>query len=220
MIRFENISLDTGTGFSLRDLSFSVPPEKYAVLMGRTGCGKTTLLEILCGLREADSGKIFIGERDITNLPPGKRRIGYVPQDGALFPTFTVAEHLAFALRLRKKSAIEISDRTSELADRLGLTHLLNRKPQNLSGGEKQRVALGRVLAADPQILLLDEPLSALDEETREDMATLLKSVQRDHRLTVLHVTHLRSEATRLGDIVLRMEKGRVQIDGEQPNQV
>ena len=210
MIRFENISLDTGSGFALKDLSFTVPSGKYAVLMGRTGCGKTTLLEILCGLRQPDSGSIFIGDRNITKLPPGKRRIGYVPQDGAFFPTFTVAEHLAFAPRLQKKSAPEIATRTAALAERLGLTHLLDRLPQNLSGGEKQRVVLGRALAADPEVLLLDEPLSALDEETREDMAVLLQSAHHDHRLTVLHVTHHRSEAIRLGDLVLRLEKGRV----------
>ncbi len=210
MIRFEKISVDTGSGFVMEDVSFTVPSETYAVLMGRTGCGKTTLLEILCGLRQPDSGSIHIAGRDITRLPPGKRRIGYVPQDGALFPTFTVSEHLAFAMRLKNKSASETAARTSALAERLGLTHLLGRKPLNLSGGEKQRVALGRALAADPEVLLLDEPLSALDEETREDMAVLLKSVQRDHRLTVLHVTHLRSEATRLGDLVLHLKDGNV----------
>ena len=210
MISFEKICVDTGSGFALEDLSFTVPSEKYAVLMGQTGCGKTTLLEILCGLRQPDSGSISISGREITRLPPGKRRIGYVPQDVALFPTYTVSEHLAFAPRLQKNPTAEIATRIAGLADRLGLTHLLNRKPLNLSGGEKQRVALGRALAADPEVLLLDEPLSALDEETREDMATLLQSVQRDHRLTVLHVTHLRSEATRLGDIVLRLKNGRV----------
>ena len=213
MIRFENISIDTGSGFALKDLSFTVPSETYAVLMGRTGCGKTTLLEILCGLRQPDSGSISIAGRKVTDLPPGKRRIGYVPQDGALFPTFTVSEHLAFALRLRKKSSSEIATRVDQLSARLGLAHLLDRKPLNLSGGEKQRVALGRALAADPEVLLLDEPLSALDEETREDMATLLQSVQRDHRLTVLHVTHLRSEATRLGDLVLYLKDGSVLAD-------
>ncbi len=210
MISFENISIDTESGFALKDLSFTVPSGKYAVLMGRTGCGKTTLLEILCGLRKPDSGSISIAGREINHLPPGKRRIGYVPQDGALFPTFTVSEHLAFALRLQRKSSAEIAVRVNQLSDRLGLTHLLDRKPLNLSGGEKQRVALGRALAADPEVLLLDEPLSALDEESREDMASLLQSVHRDHHLTVLHVTHLRSEATRLGDLILFLKNGCV----------
>lgn len=213
MIRFENIAVDTGEGFALKDLSFSTPAEKYTVMMGRTGCGKTTVLEILCGLRQPASGSVFIGEREVTHTPPGKRRIGYVPQDGALFPTLTVAEHLAFAPLLQKKTAAIIAEKTADLSERLGITHILNRKPQNLSGGEKQRVALGRALASEPKVLLLDEPLSALDEETRGEMAVLLKSVHQDHRLTVLHVTHLRSEAELLGDLILRLDQGRIVVE-------
>lgn len=218
MIRFENISVATGTGFALKNLVFTVPTGNYAVLMGRTGCGKTTLLEILCGLRQPDSGNIFIGEKDITHLPPGRRGIGYVPQDAALFPTFTVAAHLAFAPRLQKKPPAEIASRTAQLAAQLGLTHLLTRKPQNLSGGERQRVALGRALAADPEVLLLDEPLSALDEETREKMSALLQTVHRAHNLTVLHVTHSAAEAARLGTLLLRMEDGQIVAATERRN--
>lgn len=213
MIRFDHISWHAGA-FRLADVTFTVPARSYAVLMGRTGCGKTSLLEILCGLRRAQSGRVFIGERDVTELPPGERGIGYVPQDGAMFPTMTVAEHLGFALRLRRKSASEIQQRVNELAQHLGVPHLLDRLPQNLSGGERQRVALGRALAAKPSVLLLDEPLSALDEELRDDLATLLKRLQRELGVTALHITHSRSEAARLADVSLRMEDGRVLESG------
>jgi ABC-type sugar transport system ATPase subunit len=178
--------------------------------MGRTGCGKTTLLEILCGLRRPQAGRVFIGGRDVTDLPPGERGIGYVPQDGALFPTLTVAQNIGFALRLRHRPASEIQQRVGELATHLGVAHLLDRLPQNLSGGERQRVALGRALAARPGVLLLDEPLSALDEELRDDLAMLLKNLQRELGVTALHITHSRSEAARLADVIFRMADGRV----------
>jgi ABC-type sugar transport system ATPase subunit len=209
VIRFENIAWRAGT-FRLQDISFTIPAGRYAVLMGRTGCGKTTLLEILCGLRVPHSGEVFIGERNVTRESPAARGIGYVPQDGALFPTMTVSENIGFALRIRRRSPDEIRHRVTELAAHLGVAHLLDRLPHNLSGGERQRVALGRALAAKPSVLLLDEPLSALDEELRDDLATLLKDIQRDLGITALHITHSRSEAARLADVVLRLESGRV----------
>ena len=208
-IRFDNIAWQAGV-FRLESVSFAIPAARYAVLMGRTGCGKTTLLEILCGLRHAHSGRVFIGERDVTNLPPGERGIGYVPQDGALFPTMTVAQNIGFALRLRHRPADEITARVRELGTHLGVAHLLDRLPQHLSGGERQRVALGRALAAKPSVLLLDEPLSALDEELRDDLATLLKNIQRELGVTALHITHSRSEATRVADVQFRFDSGRV----------
>ena len=208
-IRFDNLAWHAGT-FRLEGVSFSVPAASYAVLMGRTGCGKTTLLEILCGLRPPAGGRVFIGEHDVTDLPPGERGIGYVPQDGAMFPTMTVREQLGFALAIRRRPASEIAARVKELADHLGIAHLLGRLPQHLSGGERQRVALGRALAAKPSVLLLDEPLSALDEELRDELAALLKRVQQDLGLTALHITHSRHEATQLADVIFRMEAGRV----------
>ena len=209
MIRFDNITWHAGA-FRLEGVSFSVPAGSYCVLMGKTGCGKTTLLEILCGLRLPQSGRVFIGERDVTDAAPGERGIGYVPQDGALFPTMTVREQIGFALRLRQRPAGGIEQRVNELAAQLGVTRLLDRLPHDLSGGERQRVALGRALAAKPAVLLLDEPLSALDEELRDELAALLKRIQREHGLTVLHITHSRSEAARLADVLLRLDAGRV----------
>jgi ABC-type sugar transport system ATPase subunit len=209
MIRFDAVSWHAGA-FRLDAVSFTVPAGSYGVLMGRTGCGKTTLLEILCGLRRPTGGRVFIGERDVTDLPPGERGIGYVPQDGAMFPTMTVREQLGFALAIRKRPAAEIAARVKELSEALGISPLLDRQPQHLSGGERQRVALGRALAAKPSVLLLDEPLSALDEELRDDLAILLKRLQRELALTALHITHSRHEAEQLADVRLRMEAGRV----------
>ncbi len=209
MIRFSDITWAAGN-FRLESVNFSVPAGAYAVLMGRTGSGKTTLLEILCGLRQPDDGRIWIADREVTNLEPGLRGIGYVPQDGALFPTMTVSEQLGFALRIRRQPADEIDARVRELSTQLGIPHLLDRLPQNLSGGERQRVALGRALAAKPSVLLFDEPLSALDEDTRDEIAALLKHTQRSHGLTALHITHSRREAAQLADVVFHLEAGRV----------
>lgn len=209
MIRLEDISWHAGL-FKLEHVSFEVPPGRYAVLMGRTGCGKTSLLEIICGLRQPNSGRVHIGDRDITVEPPGARGIGYVPQDGAMFPTMTVRQQIGFALRLRRDSTTDIQNRVDELARHLGVTHLLDRLPHNLSGGERQRVALGRALAAKPNVLLLDEPLSALDEELRDDLAVLLKRTQRDLGLTALHITHSAREAVQLADVLFRLDDGKV----------
>jgi ABC-type sugar transport system ATPase subunit len=167
-------------------------------------------LEIICGLRRPTAGQVWLDERRVTHLAPGERGLGYVPQDGALFPTMTVREHLGFALRVRRRPASEIALRVVELAQPLGIAALLDRLPTGLSGGERQRVALGRALAARPQVLLLDEPLSALDDDTREPLAELLHRVQRESAVTVLHVTHHRSEAARLADVLFRLEAGRV----------
>ena len=211
MIQVENLSVQAGT-FVLNDVNFEIPSGACAVLMGRTGSGKTTLLEALCGLRPVLRGVIRLGNRDVTNMEPGCRGIGYVPQDRALFQTMTARENLAFGLVIRGEVPDEIQRRVGELAAMLGLEKLLDRKPQNLSGGEAQRVALGRALAIRPSFLCLDEPLSALDEETREEMYGVLEMVHQMARVTTLHVTHNPSEARRLADLVLRIENGRVSV--------
>lgn len=209
MIALEHIAIHAGA-FALRAVSFTVPEASYGVLMGPTGCGKTTLVEIICGLRQPASGRVVVNGQDVTREPPGNRGVGYVPQDGAMFPTMTVRQQLAFALRIRRRPAAETSARVEELAHELGIGHLLDRKPHGLSGGERQRVALGRALAAKPAVLLLDEPISALDEDMRGDMRELLKRVQREHRVSVLHVTHDRHEARHLADLLLVMAEGCV----------
>ena len=196
--------------FSLADLDFEVPFGEYAIIMGKTGSGKTTLLEILCGLRFIKSGKIFLNHKDVTNLKPALRQIGYVPQDAALFPTMNIAENLGFALKLKAYSKVEITIAIQEMAEDLSISHLLNRYPNQLSGGERQRVALGRAILSKPKLLLLDEPLSALDLETQQDLCQILKKTCMEHRLTTLHVTHNSEEAKQLGDRIYKLQDGRI----------
>lgn len=211
MIELRDLSIRAGS-FSLSGLSLLVRTGEYAVLMGRTGRGKTTLLETICGLRRAAAGKILLNGIDVTHLSPAERQIGYVPQDLALFPTMSVREHLAFALRLRRYSARSIQERVDELAGLLGITDLLPRRIPGLSGGESQRVALGRALSFRPSVLLLDEPLSALDEATRAEIQSLLRNVQKSTGVTVLHVTHSSDEANALADQILIVDNGQVTI--------
>lgn len=209
MIEVEKLTMKV-PGFALKGVSLRVPSGAYGVLMGPTGCGKTTILEAVCGLRTPDAGAVRLHGRDVTAAKPGERGIGYVPQDGALFPTMTVGDQLGFAMRIRRWDKAKQKQRTDELAELLGIGHLLPRKPAGLSGGECQRVALGRALAARPSVLCLDEPLSALDEDTRGRMIELLREVQRHEHLTTLHITHSPAEAEALATCVLRLEQGQI----------
>lgn len=209
MISVEQLTVRVGN-FELRNICLEVPDGHYAVLMGKTGSGKTTLLESLCGLKPIQHGVIRLNGGDVTRLKPAERGIGYVPQDRALFRTMTVQEHLAFALTVRRAARAEIDRRVAELADLLGLRALLARKPAGLSGGESQRVALGRALAARPAILCLDEPLNALDDETRLSMQEVLRHVQQSTGVTILHVTHNLDEAEQLADSILLLRDGQV----------
>jgi molybdate/tungstate transport system ATP-binding protein len=209
VIVFEFVTLQAGA-FSLKNVSFEVPAGGYGVLMGKTGSGKTTILEALCGLRAVQGGRILLAEKDVTALRPADRGIGYVPQDRALFQTMTVRQNLAFAPSIRGWSTADIDARVTELSELLRIGPLLDRLPAGLSGGEAQRVALGRALAAKPGILLLDEPLSALDDDTWEGMIGLLGQVRKATGVTTLHVTHRREEARRLADKVFVLADGAV----------
>ena len=210
MIAVENLTIRAGA-FHLDGVSFTVAAGEYAALMGKTGSGKTTLLETICGLKTARAGRILLLDRDVTRLRPADRGVGYVPQDLALFPTVNVRDHLSFALEVRGWDRSAIERRVGELSEMLGLRGLLDRRPHGLSGGEAQRVALGRALSFRPRILLLDEPLAALDDETRAEMYILLRSVQRLTGVTTLHVTHNGEEARHLADRILRLRDGSLQ---------
>jgi ABC-type sugar transport system ATPase subunit len=202
VIQLDRISIYQGS-FALNDVSFTVPAGGYAAVVGKTGCGKTTLLEMTAGLRQPKSGRVLLRGVDVTGLTPAARNLGYVPQDGAVFPAMTVRENLAFTLNVRKWRRTEIDTRVSELALQLDLTPLLNRLAVGLSGGETQRVAVGRALAFRPDVLLLDEPLSAVDDDTKAKMTAVLESLK--GVATVLHVTHDAAEVDRLAEIVVRL---------------
>ncbi len=209
MIEVENLTIQQGD-FSITNVSFTVPEGTYGVLMGSTGSGKTSILEAVCGLRPIVSGRIVLTGVDVSHAKSADRNIGYVPQEGVLFQKMTVRQHLAFALKIRKWDSHQIQQRIDKLTELLGIGHLLHRRPKGLSGGERQRVALGRALSFKPEVLLLDEPLCALDDGVRHQMCNLLKYVQQDQGTTSLHVTHSTSEAIRLADYLFRIVGGKV----------
>ncbi len=210
MIAVENLSIRQGD-FSLDGVSLELADGEYGVLMGRSGCGKTTILEAVCGLRPIAGGRILLGGRDVSVLPPAERGIGYVPQDGALFPDKPVWEQLAFSMQVRKMPQPQVDQRVRELARDLGIDHLLERLPAGLSGGETQRVALGRALAVKPRFLCMDEPLSALDEDILEEICQLFTQTIKKENVTALHITHSKAEAARLGDAVFHLAGGKLQ---------
>ncbi len=207
MIKVEKLAVRAGD-FRLHDISFEIPTGDYGILMGKTGSGKTTILEAVCGLKEITSGKIFLGSRNVTHARAGARGIGFVPQDATLFSRMTVRGHLSFGPKVQRWAKSEITTRVEELAEKLGISDLLDRKPFGLSGGECQRVSLGRALAARPQLLCLDEPLSALDEDTQSEMRELIRKVAKENSITTLHITHSQTEASEMADCVFRLEDG------------
>jgi ABC-type sugar transport system ATPase subunit len=210
MIELHNLSLRAGA-FSLQKIDLTIPQGTYAVLMGGTGQGKTSLLEVICGLKPVASGSVRLAGRDVTHWKPADRGIGYVPQDLALFPTISVRGHLEFALKLRNWSATAMRDRVAHLAKVLGIEHLLDRGVRHLSGGEAQRVAIGRAISFEPQVLLMDEPLNALDEATRDRLCALLRSIHAQIKLTTLHITHSRTEARQVADKFYLLTGGQLQ---------
>lgn len=209
MIDLQDITIVSG-GFTLKQVSLTLQQGEYVAVMGRTGQGKTTILEAIAGLRTVSSGRILMDGRDVTRLAPAQRGVGYVPQDLALFVTMSVRENLGFALRVRGTPREQIETKVRSLADWLGISALLDRRVTMLSGGEAQRTALGRALAFEPKLLLLDEPFSALDDDTRVEMHRLMGTVRQHTGVTVLHVTHNRSEAAALADRVVQLEGGRL----------
>lgn len=203
MIRTEEITFSVGT-FQLQRLSVEIEEGEYLVVLGPPGSGKTVFLECICGLKRLESGRIYIDGRDVTNLEPRRRGIGYVPQDYALFPHLSVQKNIAFGLR----SGRDTEEKVTKTADLLGIRQLLPRPIGGLSGGEKQRVALARALVLQPKILLLDEPVCALDEVTRQEVCAQLRSIQQKFNLTTIHVSHNLEEAFSVADRAAILHNG------------
>lgn len=211
MIKIKDLKL-TFPGFSLDSINLSINKGEFFSLLGPTGSGKTVLLESIAGLKRIDSGKIYINNRDVTNLNPEKRNISIVYQDCALFPNMNVKENITYGLRFRKHK--NYSSRFDLLVEMLGIEKLLNRYPHNLSGGEQQRVALARALIVEPDILLLDEPFSALDVNTKEIVQSEIKNIHSALKITTIMVTHNFSEVFSLAEKVAIIYKGKIQQVG------
>ena len=195
---------------ALDDVSFVAHGGRVLTLLGPSGCGKTTLLRIVAGLEHPSTGTLELDGKQLDDVPPGRREVGFVFQNYALYPHLTVAENLGLALRVRRVPADDRSRRVREVAEMLGIAALLGRRPAELSGGQQQRVALGRALARRPRLYLLDEPLSNLDAALREDMRAELKQLFRRLEATVLYVTHDQAEAMSLSDEVAVLRSGRI----------
>jgi ABC-type sugar transport system ATPase subunit len=213
MIEIKNLSVRVGT-FSLRDINLAIGDREYFVIAGPTGGGKTVLIECLAGLHRFRRGQIWIDGVDITSAPPEQRRIGYVPQDYALFPFLDVARNITFGLKANNARPETINERITTLAHLLHISHLLNRNVRTLSGGEKQRVALARALATSPRILLLDEPLSSLDAITAKYLRLELRRFHEELGVTTIHVTHDLIEAEEMADRMAIVNMGRVEQIG------
>ncbi|ABD41071.1 tungstate/molybdate transport system ATP-binding protein [Methanospirillum hungatei JF-1] len=218
MLHTENLSKDMGE-FVLRNVTLDVSPGEYLVIIGPTGAGKTILLETIAGFYPPDSGRIIMDGKDITNLAPKDRNICMVYQDYMLFPHLTVEENIGFGLKTRKKNPEFIKKKTLEMARLLSIDHLLHRKPETLSGGEQQRAAISRSLVMEPNLLLLDEPLSALDGQTRDKLRTELRRIHDITNVTVIHITHNFEEVFSLADRVAIMNKGEISQIGD-PDEV
>ncbi|MGZ6744671.1 MAG: ABC transporter ATP-binding protein [Nocardioides sp.] len=192
-------------------LDLEIKDGEFMVLVGPSGCGKSTSLRMLAGLEEVNSGRILIGDRDVTHTPPKDRDIAMVFQNYALYPHMTVADNMAFALKMAKVDAAERQKRVEEAAKILGLTEYLERKPKALSGGHRQRVAMGRAIVRNPQVFCMDEPLSNLDAKMRVQTRTDIAKLQADLGVTTVYVTHDQVEAMTMGDRVAVMKEGVLQ---------
>ena len=207
MLRMESVCLQAG-GFSLEGVSMNVANGEYYVLTGPNGAGKSLLMLAVCGLLPISSGAICINEKDVTHLPPRFRGIGYVPQRSDLFPHLSVRQNISFSLDVTRQSAGLIRAKVHELVTLLGIEHLVERSTINLSGGERQKVALARALAGGPKLLIMDEPLTEIDEESRNRVCHDLRAIQRKTGITTMHISHSRTETELVADRIGLLKDG------------
>jgi multiple sugar transport system ATP-binding protein len=209
-IRLSDVRKSFGSVTAVDDVSLEIADGEFLVLVGPSGCGKSTLLRMLAGLEEVTSGRIEIGDRDVTDLAPRSRDIAMVFQTYALYPHMTVRQNMGYGLKARRTPKAEIARRVDEVAELLGLADLLERKPAQLSGGQRQRVAMGRAIVRQPQAFLLDEPLSNLDAKLRVGMRASLAQLHQRLGVTTVYVTHDQTEAMTLGQRVAVMRDGKI----------
>ncbi|MBE7636503.1 ATP-binding cassette domain-containing protein [Sneathiella sp. P13V-1] len=209
-LSLRGIRKEFGTFVAVEKIDLEIPTGSFVCLLGPSGCGKTTLLRMIAGLEQPTEGGILMDDADITGIPTHKRELGMVFQSLALFPHLTVAENIAYALRIRKSSKVEQDARVKELLSMIHLDGYGDRKVSQLSGGQRQRVAIARALALSPKLFLLDEPLSALDAKLREDMQVELRQLQQNLGITTIVVTHDQREAMTMADMVVVMGEGRI----------
>ncbi len=213
-VRLHQLSQTFGKHIAIRDISFEIPDGEFWVLVGSSGCGKSTILRSIAGLEPITSGEIWIGDICVNQMSARQRDVAMVFQNYALYPHMSVAKNLAFGLEMRQTPPAEIRDRVTQVAQMLGIEHLLDRLPRQLSGGQQQRVALGRAIVRQPQVFLLDEPLSNLDAQLRSEMRAELKLLHQQVGITTVYVTHDRAEAMTLADRIVVLSQGRIQQIG------
>jgi multiple sugar transport system ATP-binding protein len=223
-IRLDHLTKKYGDTVAVNDLSMTIEDGKLVTLLGPSGCGKSTVLNMLSGIYPVTSGRIWFDDRDVTALPPEKRNIGLVFQNYALYPHMTALENICFPLEIKKIPKKQRIERARELAELIRISDLLDRKPAQMSGGQQQRVAIARALAKEPQVFLMDEPLSNLDAKLRVEMREEILRIQRASRVTTVFVTHDQEEALSISDSVIVLKNGVFQQQGtgrtlyDQPN--
>ena len=214
-VKLDGITRRFDQSVAIADITFEVPDGHFWVLVGPSGCGKSTILRTIAGLESATSGDLYIGDRRVNQIPARQRDVAMVFQNYALYPHMTVAENMAFGLKMRKVEAKIQQERVEAIAQILDIGHLLTRKPRQLSGGQQQRVALGRAIARQPQVFLLDEPLSNLDAQLRDGTRSELKQLHQQVGITTIYVTHDQVEAMTLADQIVILERGKIQQIGD-----
>ncbi len=215
MVKFENIEIKYGDFVAIENLNLDIKEGEFFTFLGPSGCGKTTSLRALVGFLSPSKGKVYVGDKDVTNLPVEKRNIGMVFQSYALFPTMSVYDNIAFGMKVKKTSKTEIDQKVHEVAAKIKITESqLKKNVSDLSGGQQQRVALARAIVLEPKILCLDEPLSNLDAKLRIDMRMELKRLQKELGITTLYVTHDQEEALTLSDRIAVFNNGYVEQVG------